>query len=169
MISICVQFTFTFLFNVITLHICFLFHFFSDEPTMFFKVYFLFMYIVFCFYYIDIKLHPYNLILRIQRTYNGLPLHSHVGKTLLAHKLEKRRQLSLLSAHMLRTFAFFNQPAIQLLQQWWSVVTLWAVMDANEDPTVNFHRSEDLWLPQEPWCGTWYNPSSSWASPLTTT
>ena len=85
-----------------------------------FKVYFLFMYIVFCFYYIDIKLHPYNLILRIQRTYNGLPLHSHVGKTLLAHKLEKRRQLSLLSAHMLRTFAFFNQPAIQLLQQWWS-------------------------------------------------
>ena len=87
---------------------------------MFFKVYFLFMYIVFCFYYIDIKLHPYNLILRIQRTYNGLPLHSHVGKTLLAHKLEKRRQLSLLSAHMLRTFAFFNQPAIQLLQPRWS-------------------------------------------------
>ena len=58
------------------------------------------------------------------------------------------------------SFAFFSPSPRSSYSNGGQVVALWAVMDANEDPTVSFHRSEDLRLPQDPWCGTWYNPSS---------
>ena len=37
---------------------------------------------------------------------------------------------------------FQPQPAIQLLQRDGQVVALWAVMDANEDLTVDFHSKD---------------------------